>query len=87
MDQIQILFFVEVIPSPEYRLADRFSFFPGQQVELGVQVIDSLADFEYEWGPGDSLSCVFCPNPTVMLDSSAYYNVMVTDMELSLIHI
>ncbi len=73
--------YVEVIPSPEYRLQETFSFFPGQEVTLGVHLPDSLVDYEFEWGPSDSLSCVFCPSPTVMLDSSGYYSLLVTDME------
>jgi len=67
---------VIVYQLPTIEMENFHVYFPGEEVIIGPEAIDSL---NYYWEPSEVLSCTFCPNPTIQLDSIGDFRIEVTD--------
>ena len=71
---------VNVIQAPIISVESLVDFFPGQEVELDVQVNGS-GIYEYNWSPNTGISCITCNNPIVTPQNADSYTVIVTDID------
>ncbi|MEM9821451.1 MAG: PKD domain-containing protein, partial [Bacteroidota bacterium] len=71
---------VEVDLVPAVSLTPIFYFVDNQPIQIRPTILDDR-NYQFEWFPTDSLSCTNCPNPTVTLDTSQTYQLLVTDLD------
>jgi len=68
---------ITVYENPSSEMENFHVYFPGQELIIGPdEVIDSL---NYIWDASDVLSCSFCPNPSILLDSVGDFRLQITD--------
>ncbi len=67
---------ITVYALPSIEMQNFHTYFPGEELTIGPEVVDSL---NYFWDPSDVLSCNYCPNPSILLDSIGDFRLSVTD--------
>ncbi len=72
--------FVQPLPD-DASIYPVYTFYPGNPVQLNIEVENPAALYGYEWLPESGLTCYDCQSPVAVIDSTAYYDILVSDLE------